>query len=153
MPNILHLNYYSGGDIFLGHQGGVPIIIVNKWSSNIGKSFEVAGISEFSGGELIAGGDINTNKINTDGDADINIQRNGNTYINLNTASDRIDFYKNIFGNGNFSLGGLSGSGIYYNDEGEIYKIMNIRNNIVSGATIRFICGSQSTTNIIFQLN
>ena len=109
LPNVLHLNYYSGGDIFLGHQGGAPTITVNKWSSNTGKSFEVAGVSEFSGGELIAGGGINTNTINTDGDADMNIQRNGNTYINLNTASDRIDFYKNIFGNGNFSLGGLSG--------------------------------------------
>ena len=153
LPNVLHLNYYSGGDIFLGHQGGAPTITVNKWSSNTGKSFEVAGVSEFSGGELIAGGGINTNRINTDGDADMNIQRNGNTYINLNTASDRIDFYKNIFGNGNFSLGGLSGSGIYYSDEGETYKIMDIRNNTVSGATIRFICGSQSATNIIFQLN
>ena len=30
---------------------------------------------------------------------------------------------------------------------------MDIRNNTVSGATIRFICGSQSATNIIFQLN
>jgi len=150
LPNVLHLNYYSGGDIFLGYQGGAPRIIVNKWSSNTGKLFEVVGVSEFSGGELIAGGDINTNRINTDGNIDMNIQRNNNTYINLNTANNRIDFYKNIFGNGNFSLGGLSGSGIYYNDEGKIYKIMDIRNNIVSGVTIRFIYGSQSTTNIIF---
>ena len=75
--SVLHLNYYSGGDVFLGHDGGAPTITVNKWSSNTGKSFEVAGVSEFSGGELIAGGGINTNTINTDGDADMNIQRNG----------------------------------------------------------------------------
>ena len=56
LPSVLHLKYYSGGDVFLGHDGGAPTITVNKWSSNTGKSFEVAGVSEFSGGEIIAGG-------------------------------------------------------------------------------------------------
>ena len=83
LPSVLHLNYYSGGDVFLGHDGGAPTITVNKWSSNTGKSFEVAGVSEFSGGEIIAGGGLNTNTIDSDGDNDLIIKRNNVEFIKL----------------------------------------------------------------------
>ena len=151
-PNLLHLNYYSGGDVFLGNDVGTPTITVNKWSSNTGKSFEVNGISEFSGGVLIAGGGINTNTVNSDGDNDLVLQRNSNTYMTFSNANDRVEFNRTIFASGAFQLGGSSDAGIYHAVESGL-NIMDFRNNNLTNPHFRFIAGANAGTNIILEMN
>ena len=89
--NILHLNYYSHGDVFLGTNQDttpdpLPTISINKFSSGTGNAFEVAGNSLFYG-------DITTNSSSSFVYTD-NIRHNTGTNLNIWTLSTT-KFYSN----------------------------------------------------------
>ena len=81
--NTLHLNYYSHANVFLGTNQDTtpdpkPTITINKFSSNTGNAFEVAGDSQFSGDIVIdTGKSVKTNTINSNGDTNLVFKRNG----------------------------------------------------------------------------
>ena len=82
--NVLHLNYYSHGNVFLGTnqdtgEDPVPTITINKFSSNTGNAFEVQGDSVFSG-------TVSTNTLNSE-TGDLTIQRDGTDVLNIFTYS------------------------------------------------------------------
>ena len=78
--NVLHLNYYSHGDVMLGTNQDttpdpIPTISINKFSSNTGNAFEVQGNSVFSG-------TVSTNTLNSES-GDLTIQRDGTDVLNI----------------------------------------------------------------------
>ena len=82
--NVLHLNYYSHGNVFLGTnqdtgEDPIPTITINKFSSNTGNAFEVQGDSVFSG-------TVSTNTLNSE-TGDLTIQRDGTDVLNIFTYS------------------------------------------------------------------
>ena len=85
--NTLHLNYYSHGNVMLGTNQDTspdnpPTISINKFSSDTGKAFEVAGDSLFSG-------TVSTDTIDTATDTDLVINRNGTEILRFR-ASDSL---------------------------------------------------------------
>ena len=87
--NTLHLNYYSHGNVFLGTNQDTtpdpaPTITINKFSSDTGNAFEVAGDSQFSGDIVIdTGKSVKTNSIDTNGDNDLVFNRNNIPFLTL----------------------------------------------------------------------
>ena len=78
--NVLHLNYYSHGDVMLGTNQDttpdpIPTISINKFSSGTGNAFEVQGNSVFSG-------TVSTNTLNSES-GDLTIQRDGTDVLNI----------------------------------------------------------------------
>ena len=92
--NTLHLNYYSHANVFLGTNQDTtpdpkPTITINKFSSDTGNAFEVAGDSQFSGDIVIdTGKSVKTNSIDTNGDNDLVFQRNGNEFLTLDKFTE-----------------------------------------------------------------
>ena len=81
--NTFHINYYSHGDVMLGTNTDTtpdpkPTISINKFSSNTGNAFEVAGDSQFSG-DIVIDTDkrVKTNSIDSNGDTNLVFKRNG----------------------------------------------------------------------------
>ena len=112
--NTLHLNYYSHGNIMLGTtldtgEDPIPTISINKFSSDTGKAFEVAGDSQFSGDVVLdADKSVKTNIIDTATDTDLIFKRNGVEYFRLddltgtdilNVANDKGVSASYVFGN------------------------------------------------------
>ena len=86
--NILHLNYYSHGNVFLGTnqntgEDPAPTITINKFSSDTGNAFEVQGDSVFSG-------TVSTNTLNSE-TGDLVFQRLGTEFFRLNDQSSLIE--------------------------------------------------------------
>ena len=78
--NVLHLNYYSHGNVMLGTNQDttpdpIPTISINKFSSGTGNAFEVQGNSVFSG-------TVSTNTLNSES-GDLTIQRDGTDVLNI----------------------------------------------------------------------
>ena len=85
--NILYLNYFAHGNVFLGTDQDTtpdpaPTITINKTSSGAGNAFEVQGNS-------VCSGTVSTNTLDSEGDNDVSFQRNGSTYMTFNT--DRVE--------------------------------------------------------------
>ena len=92
--NTLHLNYYSHANVFLGTNQDTtpdpkPTITINKFSSNTGNAFEVAGDSQFSGDIVIdTGKSVKTNTINSNGDNDVVFQRDDVEFFKLDKFTE-----------------------------------------------------------------
>ena len=92
--NTLHLNYYSHANVFLGTNQDTtpdpkPTITINKFSSDTGNAFEVAGDSQFSGDIVIdTGKSVKTNTINSNGDNDVVFQRDDVEFFKLDKFTE-----------------------------------------------------------------
>ena len=92
--NTLHLNYYSHANVFLGTNQDTtpdpkPTITINKFSSDTGNAFEVAGDSQFSGDIVIdTGKSVKTNSIDTNDDNDLVFNRNKIPFLTLDKFTE-----------------------------------------------------------------
>ena len=106
--NVLHLNYYSHGNVFLGTnqdtgEDPIPTITINKFSSNTGNAFEVQGDSVFSG-------TVSTNTLNSE-TGDLVFERLGTEIFKCQTSAG-IDNNNIINVSG---TGGVSAVNVYGN--------------------------------------
>ena len=147
--NTLHLNYYSHGNVFLGTNQDTtpdpkPTITINKFSSDTGNAFEVAGDSVFSG-------TVSTNTLNSEGDNDVVFQRNDVEFFKLDkftedtVEKEAIICTKQLRANGNILVKNLQinqfSVGIQYTD----FRLEN------ADSIMRFFVGN--STGVNFQIS
>ena len=155
--NTLHLNYYSHGNVFLGTNQDTtpdpaPTITINKFSSDTGNAFEVAGDSQFSGDIVIdTGKSVKTNSIDTNGDNDLVFNRNNIPFLTLDkfiedtVEKEAIICSKQLRANSNILVKNLQinqfSVGIQYTD----FRLEN------ADSIMRFFVGN--STGVNFQIS
>ena len=153
--NTLHLNYYSHANVFLGTNQDTtpdpkPTITINKFSSDTGNAFEVAGDSQFSGDIVIdTGKSVKTNSIDSNGDNDVVFQRDDVEFFKLDkftedtVEKEAIICSKQLRANGNILVKNLQINqfpvGVEYCD----FRLEPTNNSIM-----RFYAGNSTSVNL-----
>ena len=151
--NTLHLNYYSHGNVMLGTNQDTtpdpaPTISINKFSSDTGNAFEVAGDSQFSGDIVIdTGKSVKTNTIDSNGDNDLVFQRDDVEFFKLDkftedtVEKEAIICSKQLRANGNILVKNLQINqfpvGVEYCD----FRLEN------ADSIMRFYAGNSTSVN------
>ena len=143
--NTFHINYYSHGNVMLGTNQDTtpdpkPTISINKFSSDTGNAFEVAGDSVFSG-------TVSTNTLNSEGDNDVVFQRNDVDFFKLDkftedtVEKEAIICSKQLRANGNILVKNLQINqfpvGVEYCD----FRLEN------ADSIMRFYAGNSTSVN------
>ena len=152
--NIFHINYYSHGNVMLGTNTDTtpdpkPTISINKFPSDTGNAFEVAGDSQFSGDIVIdTGKSVKTNSINSNGDNDLVFQRDAVEFFKLDkftedtVEKEAIICSKQLRANGNILVKNLQINqfpvGVEYCD----FRLEN------ADSIMRFYAGNSTSVNL-----